>query len=338
VGSFLHRHRSAIPYLLLAPGLLWLLVFYVYPAFQMFITSFWSGTLETGFTFSLSNWTTYPEALDRYSEQFLRSIVYSVTATLLTFLIAYPLAYAIAFRGGRYRNLMLFLVVAPFFTSFLLRTVSWKIILGDDGLVLGPLKDIGLLDPGFRVLATPIAVISGITYNFLPFMTLPIYVSLEKMDRRLTEAAEDLYAGPWRPGGTIAGAVGGAIVGALMGFAFELGIPIATLVGTGAGALMGTLFLNEAFVRVTFPLSLPGVFAGSLLVMIPAMGDYVNASLLGNPSTNMIGNVIQSRFLTNADYPTASALSFILMVGILAVVAIYARALGTENLTAGRGV
>jgi spermidine/putrescine transport system permease protein len=338
VGSFLHRHRTVIPYLLLAPGLLWLAVFYVYPAFQMFITSFWSGTLETGFTFSLSNWTTYPEALDRYSEQFLRSILYSATATLLTFLIAYPLAYAIAFRGGRYKNLMLFLVVAPFFTSFLLRTVSWKIILGDDGLVLGPIKDIGLLDPGFRVLATPIAVISGITYNFLPFMTLPIYVSLEKMDRRLTEAAEDLYAGPWRPGGTITGAIGGAIVGALMGFAYDFDLLSATLVGAIAGGVGGTVFLNEAFVRVTFPLSLPGVFAGSLLVLIPAMGDYVNAALLGNPSTNMIGNVIQSRFLTNADYPTASALSFILMIGILAVVAVYARALGTENQTAGRSI
>jgi spermidine/putrescine transport system permease protein len=233
---------------------------------------------------------------------------------------------------------MLFLVVAPFFTSFLLRTVSWKIILGDDGLVLGPIKDIGLLDPGFRVLATPIAVISGITYNFLPFMTLPIYVSLEKMDRRLTEAAEDLYAGPWRPGGTITGAIGGAIVGALMGFAFDFDLLAATLVGAIAGGVGGTVFLNEAFVRVTFPLSLPGVFAGSLLVLIPAMGDYVNAALLGNPSTNMIGNVIQSRFLTNADYPTASALSFILMIGILAVVAVYARALGTENLTAGRSI
>lgn len=337
MGSFLHRHRSAIPYLLLAPGLLWLVLFYVYPSFQMLITSFWSGTLETGFTFSLSNWTTYPEALERYSTQFGRSILYSATATLLTLLIAYPLAYAIAFRGGRYKNLMLFLVVAPFFTSFLLRTISWKIILGDDGLVLGPIKDLGFLDPGFRVLATPIAVISGITYNFLPFMTLPIYVSLEKMDRRLTEAAEDLYAGPWRPGGTIAGAIGGGIVGALMGFSFDFSLLPAIATGAIVGGVGGTLFLNEAFVRVTLPLSLPGVFAGSLLVLIPAMGDYVNATLLGNPSTNMIGNVIQSRFLTNADYPTASALSFMLMIGILAVVAVYARALGTENLTAGRG-
>lgn len=338
MGTFLHRNRWAIPYLLLAPGILWLAIFYVYPAFQMFISSFWSGTLETGFTFSLSNWTTYTDALDRYSSQFGRSLLYAGAATILTFLIAYPLAYAIAFRGGRFRNLMLFLVVAPFFTSFLLRTVSWKIILGDDGIVLGPLKELDLLDPGFRVLATPIAVISGITYNFLPFMTLPIYVSLEKMDQRLTEAAQDLYAGPWRPGGTIAGAVAGALLFALLGFAFDLDPLVAGIAGAVAGAIVGTLFLSESFVRITLPLSLPGVFAGSLLVLIPALGDYVNASLLGNPGTNMIGNVIQSRFLTNADYPTASALSFILMVGILAAVAVYARLLGTENLTAGRGV
>lgn len=338
MGSFLRRYRAAVPYLLLAPGVLWLAVFYVYPAFQMFISSFWSGTLETGFSFSLENWTTYPQALERYAEQFGRSLLYAGAATVLTFLIAYPLAYAIAFRGGRYRNVLLFLVVAPFFTSFLLRTISWKIILGDTGLVLGPLKDLDLVDPGFRVLATPIAVIFGITYNFLPFMTLPIYVSLEKMDQRLTEAAQDLYAGPWRPGGTIAGAVVGAALFAILGFAFDLGVLLPVLIGAAAGAVVGTLFLSESFVRVTLPLSLPGVFAGSLLVMIPALGDYVNATLLGNPSTNMIGNVIQSRFLTNADYPTASALSFLLMIGILAAVAVYARLLGTENLTAGRGV
>ena len=338
MGTLLRRYRAAVPYLLLGPGILWLAIFYVYPAFQMFVSSFWTGTLETGFVFSIDNWTTYPAALERYGVQFGRSLLYAGAATILTFLIAYPLAYAIAFRGGRYRNVLLFLVVAPFFTSFLLRTVSWKIILGDAGLVLGPLKDLDIVEPGFRVLATPIAVIFGITYNFLPFMTLPIYVSLEKMDQRLTEAAQDLYAGPWRPGGTIAGAVVGGILFAILGFAFELSVPVAVLAGAVVGAGVGTAFLSESFVRVTLPLSLPGVFAGSLLVLIPALGDYVNATLLGNPSTNMIGNVIQSRFLTNADYPTASALSFILMVGILAAVAVYARLLGTENLTAGRGV
>jgi spermidine/putrescine transport system permease protein len=288
VGGFLRRHRRLVPFLLLAPGLLWLFLFYVLPGFQMFLTSFWSGTLETGYEFSLSNISNYTDSIERYWPQFSRSLLYGASATVLTFLISYPLAYTIAFRGGRYKNLLLFLVVAPFFTSFLLRTISWKIILGDTGILLGPLKDAGLLPEEFRLLATPIAVVAGITYNFLPFMTLPIYVSLEKIDRRLVEAAEDLFA---------------------------------TSIG--------------AFRRITFPLSLPGVFAGSLLTFIPAMGDYVNAELLGNPQTTMIGNVIQREFLANNDYPTASALSFILMAGILIAVAVYARLLGTDELTSG---
>jgi spermidine/putrescine transport system permease protein len=288
MGAFFRRHRTAIPYLMLAPGLLWLAVFYLVPGLQMFVSSLWSGTVESGYEFALSNVTNYTDSLARFQPQFLRSVLYGGLATLLTFAIAYPLAYTIAVRGGRFKNLLLFLVVAPFFTSFLLRTLSWKIILGDSGIFLGPLKDIGILPEDFRLLATPIAVISGITYNFLPFMTLPIYVSLEKIDRRLVEAAEDLYA---------------------------------TRIG--------------AFRRVTLPLSLPGVFAGSLLTFIPAVGDYVNAEFLGNPDTTMIGNVIQNRFLAQNDYPTASALSFILMAGILIAVAVYARLLGTEELTAG---
>ena len=288
MGGFLRRHKRVVPYLLLAPGLLWLIVFFVVPGLQMFLTSFWSGTLETGYEFALSNISNYTTALARFAPQFIRSIIYGGAATLLTFAISYPLAYTIAFRGGRFKNLLLFLVVAPFFTSFLLRTLSWKIILGDTGLILGPLKHVGLLPDEFRLLATPIAVIFGITYNFLPFMTLPIYVSLEKVDRRLVEAAEDLFA-------------------------------------TSFGA----------FRRVTLPLSLPGVFAGSLLTFIPAMGDYVNAELLGSPDTTMIGNVIQNQFLTQNNYPTASALSFLLMAGILIAVAVYARLLGTDELTAG---
>jgi spermidine/putrescine transport system permease protein len=286
VGALLRRYRFLVPYLLLAPGIAWLVVFYLYPAIQMFITSFWSGSLEQGYTFSLSNWTNYTTALSRYQDQFIRSIFFAGGATILTFMISFPLAYTIAFRGGRYKNLLLFLVVAPFFTSFLLRVISWGTILGDDGLLLGPLKNAGLVGEDVRILATPIAVISGIAYNFLPFMTLPIYVSLEKIDRRLLEAGQDLYATPW-----------------------------------------------STFRKVTLPLALPGMFAGTLLTFIPAMGDYVNAELLGQtPSTKMIGNVIQSRFLAVNDYPTAAALSFILMAGILVAVAIYARILGTEEL------
>ncbi len=327
------RLNRLTPYLLLAPGMLWLLVFYVYPSIQMFISSFWSGTLETGFSVSLSNWTTYTDALERYGPQFSRSIVYGAAATLVCFLIAYPLAYTIAFRGGRYKSLLLFLVIAPFFTSFLLRTQSWKIILGDDGILFGPLKDLGILGPDFRVLATPAAVVAGIAYNFLPFMTLPIYVSLEKIDTRLVEAAKDLFAGPWRPGGAIAGGIVGALLAGILAGAFEYAIAPIAVGGAVVGVLIGTFFLSESFVRIVLPLSLPGVFAGSLLTFIPAMGDFVNAELLGNTQTRMIGNVIQSRFLENNDYPTAAALSFILMAGILIAVAIYARLLGTKELT-----
>jgi spermidine/putrescine transport system permease protein len=290
VIAFLRRRPGLLPLLLLAPAIAWLVAFYVYPAIQMLQASLWSGTLESGFAFSWANAATYPAALDRYSDQFLRSILYAAVSTVVCLALAFPLAYTIAYRAGRFRTLLLFIVIAPFFTSFLLRVLAWKTVLGDDGFLLGPLKSIGLLPEEFRVLATPIAVIFGISYNFFPFMVLPIYVSLEKIDRRLVEAAKDLYAGPVR-----------------------------------------------AFQRITLPLALPGVFAGSLLVFIPAMGDFVNAELLGSVQTRLIGNVIQSRFLVNNDYPTAAALSFMLMAGILAAVFIYARVLGTDELESGIG-
>jgi spermidine/putrescine transport system permease protein len=337
VGTFLKRHRWVAPLALLAPGMLWLILFYALPAFQMFISSFWSGTLETGFSFSLTNWTNYTDAIDQFGGFYGRSIVYAGVSTVLTFLIAYPLAYTIAFKGGRSKNLLLFLVVAPFFTSFLLRTISWKIILADDGPMLSVFKDVGILPQDFRVLATPLAVVAGITYNFLPFMTLPVYVALEKIDGRLIEASQDLYAGPWRPMGGVAGAIVGGILGAIMGMIFDWEWPIVAFMGGALGAIIAWRFISESFVRVTFPLSLPGVFAGSLLTFIPAIGDYINAEFLGNPDTRMIGNVIQNKFLVQNDYPTAAALSFILMAGILVVVAIYARVLGTETLTTGRG-
>ena len=289
--ALLRRYQFIVPYLLLTPGLVWLAIFYIYPSIQMFISSFWSGSLEHGFTFSLANVHNYTDALSRYQEQIVRSVFFAAAATVATFLISFPLAYTIAFRAGQYKNLLLFLVIAPFFTSFLLRVISWRTILGDDGLLLGPLKSAGLVSDDVRILATPIAVISGIAYNFLPFMTLPIYVSLEKIDKRLLEAGQDLYATPW-----------------------------------------------SAFRKITLPLALPGIFAGTLLTFIPAMGDYVNAELLGQtPATKMIGNVVQSRFLVNNDYPTAAALSFILMAGILVAVAVYARLLGTEELMSSAG-
>jgi spermidine/putrescine transport system permease protein len=297
--TFRARFGRAVPYLLLAPGLLWLVIFYVIPAVQMFTYSVSTGTLETGFEMTFTP-DAYVEAINQFGRQFLNSILYGGAATLLTLAIGFPVAYTIAFRGGRYKNLILFLVIAPFFTSFLIRTFSWKIVLGDEGPLLAPLRHgfglidanipllghLGVIDGRFSLLNTPIAQVAGLTYNFLPFMILPLYVALEKIDPRLIEAAEDLYA--------------------------------------NRGA---------AFRRVTLPLALPGVFAGSLLTFIPAMGDYINAELLGNPSTRMIGNVIQNRLLLQNDYPVGSALSFILMAAILVAVAVYARLLGTEQLT-----
>jgi spermidine/putrescine transport system permease protein len=284
--GLIRRHPALVPLLLLAPGIAWLASFYLAPNIQMFASSFWSGTLESGFTFSLSNWVNYPNALGTYQEQYIRSLQYGFAATVLCFVIAFPLAYFIAFRAGRAQSLLLFVVVAPFFTSYLLRTIGWRTILGDDSIILGPLKAIGLVDPSARFLDTPFSVIAGIAYNFVPFMILPIYVSLEKIDRRLLEAAQDLYASSW-----------------------------------------------GAFRRITLPLAVPGIFAGSLLTFIPAIGDFVNAELLGGPDTPMIGNVIQRQFLVVRDYPTAAALSFMLMALILAGVALYGRLLGTEELT-----
>jgi spermidine/putrescine transport system permease protein len=326
--------RSSIPYLLLLPGLAWLFLFYVYPAAQMFLVSLETGSLDKGYQLTF-NWSIYADRLNQYWPWMARSAEYGGLATLFAFVLGYPLAYTIAFRGGQYKNIVLFLVIAPFFTSFLLRTLSWKIILADNGLLLGPLKGAGLVPDDFRLLATPAAVVAGITYNFLPFMTLPLYVALEKIDGRLIDAARDLYAGPWRPQGPIIGAVLGAamvgVVAAILGAS-----PIApAIVGAGLGALIGAFLISEAFVRVVLPLSLPGIFAGTLLTFIPAVGDFINAELLGDPSSQMIGNVIQSRFLQITDYPTASALSFILMAAILVGVIVYARLLGTEDLTGG---
>ena len=326
------RLRAIAPYALLLPGMLWLALFYVYPAIQMFLTSLWTGNVSDGYV-QTWNWAIYPEAISEYWPWLARSIIYGGLATVLAFALGFPLAYAIAFRGGAYKNLLLFLVIAPFFTSFLLRTISWKIILADNGLLLGPIKAAGILPDEFRLLATPAAVIAGITYNFLPFMTLPLYVALERMDKRLIEAAEDLYAGPWRPQGTVVGLVVGGVLGFVVGQVMNYGPLTLTIPGAIVGGLVGTFLISQAFIRVTLPLALPGIFAGSLLTFIPAVGDFINAELLGNPQSLMIGNVIQARYLQVTDYPTASALSFVLMLAIIIGLFIYARLLGTEELT-----
>jgi spermidine/putrescine transport system permease protein len=277
--------RRWAPYLLLIPGGLWLLAFFIVPMVSMAFTSLQTGSLGTGYELTW-NFGVYPEMVERWSTQLVRSFQYAFTVTALALLLGYPVAYTIAFRGGRFKSILLLLVILPFFTAFVIRTLNWRLILADNGFIFGPLKDMGILEPGFRVLATPVAVISGLTYNFLPFMILPLYVALEKIDPRLIEAANDLYAGRL-----------------------------------------------QAFLRVTLPLSMPGVVAGSLLVFIPAIGDFVNADLLGSRETTMIGNVIQRLFLQTNAYPEAAALSFVVMGLVLVLVALYARAVGTDNLT-----
>ena len=274
--------RRIVPYFLLGPGTIWLVVFFVVPLFYMAELSLWSGVIGE-FEFSW-NWSNYSEALSAYDTQFLRSFEYAGAATLLSLLIAYPLAYAIAFKAGRWRNLMLFAVVAPFFTTYLIRTIAWETILSDESPVTEVLHAIGLAPSG-HILATSWAVIAGLTYNFLPFMILPIYASLERIDVRLIEAAKDLYSSA-----------------------------------------------AQSFWRVTLPLSAPGIVAGTLLTFIPAAGDYVNAQFLGGAGNRMIGNVIQSLYLSQADYPSAAALSFVLMALIMVAVIIYIRFAGSEAL------
>jgi spermidine/putrescine transport system permease protein len=281
------RGRRSPPYLLLLPGLAWLVLFFAIPVLALGSTSLQTRVpgAEVGVYTQTFRWANYSDALREYAPQFGRSFLYAGLATVLCLVIGYPLAYAIALRAGRWRNLMLVAVVAPFFTSFILRTIAWRQVLADNGPVTGALHGLHLLPATQSLTASPTAVVAGLTYNFLPFMVLPLYASLERLDPRLVEAAGDLYASA----------------------------PV-------------------AFRRVTLPLSMPGVVAGTLLTFIPAAGDYVNAALLGNPSTAMIGNVVDSRFFRIVDYPTAAALSFVLMAAILLLVSIYIRRAGTEEL------
>jgi spermidine/putrescine transport system permease protein len=281
----LARRRKLLPYLFLGPGLLWLIVFYAIPLINQTQLSLSTGSADQGYSFAWE-FSVYADAIRDYDTHFLRSFWYAGLATVLCLVIGFPLAYFAAFKAGRFRNLVLLLIILPFFVSYVLRTVSWQLILADSGWVAERLRDVGLLDEDGRLLATTTAVVAGITYNFLPFMTLPLYVSLEKVDRRYIEAATDLYASR-----------------------------------------------ATAFRKITLPLAAPGIFAGSLLTFIPASGDFVNAALLGTPNQYMIGNVIQSKFLTILDYPTAAALSFILMTLILLGIFLYARVLGARTLT-----
>jgi spermidine/putrescine transport system permease protein len=282
------RGRNWTPYLLLLPGMVWLLVFFVFPLAQLGATSLQSQYPGyPGYYYRDLNFGNFASAAWDYKVFFGRSLLFAALATLFAFCLAYPLAYTIAFKAGRWRGVMLILIIAPFFTSFILRTIAWRQILSDNGPVLHVLKFVHVVPAGGHLTETWVAVVAGITYNFVPFMTLPIYASLERVDHRLIEAGGDLYAN---------------------GF--------------------------TTFRKVTFPLSLPGVVAGTLLTFIPAAGDYVNAELLGSDrSTKMVGNVIDSQFnKVVGGYPTAAALSFTLMAIILILVFLYIRRSGTEEL------
>jgi spermidine/putrescine transport system permease protein len=275
------------PYLLLLPGFGFLFTFFILPIINLAQTSTQTRIAggDTGEYEQTLRFTNYLDAFVENKEQFGRSFLYATIATVLALAIAYPLAYAIAFKAGKYKNLLLVLVVAPFFTSFLLRTIAWKQILGEEGFVVPTLRSLGIISQSTTLTSTSFAVVMGMTYNFLPFMTLPLFASIDRIDPRTLEASGDLYAN---------------------------GL--------------------TTFRRVTLPLSMPGVVAGTLLTFIPAAGDYVNAAILGNPNTKMLGNVIESRYFKIVDYPTAAALSFTLMAAILILVTLYIRKAGTEEL------
>ncbi|HEY2769027.1 MAG TPA: ABC transporter permease [Solirubrobacteraceae bacterium] len=274
--------RGATPYLLGLPAGLWLGIFFVVPIVTVLSVSLQTGNPDTGYALTW-NFSIFGTVINQYHTELLRSFEYGLISTVIALVICYPMAYWIAFHGGRHKSTYLFLILLPFFVSFVIRTLSWQFILSDRGIVLGNLKSWGIIPSSLHVLSTPFAVIAGLTYNALPFMALPLYVALEKIDRRVVQAANDLYASP-----------------------------------------------RATFTRVIVPLSSAGIFAGILLVFVTNVGDYVNAAILGGPGTTMIGNVIETSYLENLDYPTASALSSILMAAMLLIIWLYARTFGTQ--------
>lgn len=282
-SRFTLRRRLA-PYLLGLPAWVYLGLFFLVPLGAVLAVALETGNPDQGYILTW-HWSELTSTISEYHVQFLRSFEYGAISTGIALVVSYPVAYWIAFHGGRYKSSLLFLVLLPFFVSFVIRTLTWEFILSDSGFVLGTLKRWHLLPQDYHVLSTSTAVIAGLTYNALPFMILPLYVALEQIDRRVVRAAHDLYANH-----------------------------------------------AVAFVRVILPLSAGGIFAGFLLVFVTNVGDYVNAFILGGPGTTMIGNIIQTSYLTNLDYPTASALSAWLLLALLIAIAVYARVFGTRRI------
>jgi spermidine/putrescine transport system permease protein len=286
------KGSGKVALMLLLPGLLYLAIFFIAPLISLIATSLQTMDISSGFPvynygFQVSN---YVDVVTQYGPQIFRSFFYALIATVAALIISYPLAYFIGVKARRWpllQGLMLTLVIAPFFISFLLRTFAWKQIFSNESWIVGGLQSIGILNPDQYLVGTPFMVIFGLTYNFIPFMTLPLYTTLERLDVRYLEAGADLYASPRR-----------------------------------------------TFLKITLPLSMPGIVSGTLLTFIPIAGDYVNASglFLGSTETSMLGNVVESKFLKSYEYPTASALSVILMGAILLLVTLYVRKSGTDDL------
>jgi spermidine/putrescine transport system permease protein len=286
------KGSGKVAWLLLMPGLLYLAIFFIAPLLSLIATSLQTMDISSGFPvynygFQVSN---YVDVVTQYGPQIFRSFFYALIATVAALIISYPLAYFIGVKARRWpllQGLMLTLVIAPFFISFLLRTFAWKQIFSNESWIVSSLQHLGALAPDQYLVGTPFMVIFGLTYNFIPFMTLPLYTTLERLDVRYLEAGADLYASP-----------------------------------------------RKTFTKVTLPLSMPGIVSGTLLTFIPIAGDYVNASglFLGSTETSMLGNVVESKFLKSYEYPTASALSVILMGAILLLVTLYVRKSGTDDL------
>jgi spermidine/putrescine transport system permease protein len=269
------ENRFAAAFLVL--GGLWLLLLFVVPLGFLLAISF-------GHTDDLGE-AIYGTSLDNYERVFdpdflpvlFRSVGFALATVVLCLLIGYPVAYYIAIFGGRWKTVLLVLVVLPFFVNYLIRTYAWIALLGDDGLVNG------VLDSQLRFLNTPYAVIGGLVYGFLTFMILPIYAALDRMDPALIEAGKDLYGGPW-----------------------------------------------QTFLHVTLPHTMQGVLAGSVLVFLPAVGDFVSASLLGGPEEVMVGNLIQQQFQASDNWPFGAALTTAMMAFLMIFMLLYLRAAGRE--------
>lgn len=273
------RGRLA-PYLMILPSGLWMAAFFLVPMVLMVSLSLQTGNLIDGFRQTF-HWQNYVDGLDTYGDKFVRSLWYGFLATAACIAIAYPAAYWIAFRGGRHKSTYLFLLLLPYFVSFILRTVSWKLVLTDNGPVLGPLRHSGIVPDDFHILDTGLAVVSGLTYNFLPFMVLPIYVALERIDHRVVEAAYDLYASRLQAFARVILPLSlpGVFAGVIMTF-----VPVssdyvnAEVLGGPQNTMIGNVIQTEYFNNSAYPMASALSFS---LMAILLVGIFAYARTLG---------------------------------------------------------